>query len=336
MSAISYKQIRKIKSSDFSLDLLRTNEPVVIEGLVSNWPLVKKSINGSLEDIRSYLLCYYESNRILAFASSHEDGKKFTYADTVSRKSFTEMETTLDLIMDTIIESKNATNPGTVYMGSTSIDYVLPGLSIDNNFHIGDHEILKSIWIGNKSIVPAHFDVPDNIAFVCSGQRKFTLFPPSQLANLYVGPLEFTPAGQPISMVDIYNPDLKAFPKFNDAMGFGQSADLLPGDAIFIPSLWWHQVESFGELNVLINYWWRSVPSFMGNPMDALMHSILSIRDLPDHQKINWVNMFNYYVFNYNNKNFSHVPEDISGALGQIDHDSSKKIRALLLSNLNR
>ena len=31
-------------------------------------------------------------------------------------------------------------------LGSTSIDYVLPGLSIDNNFHIGDHEILKSIW----------------------------------------------------------------------------------------------------------------------------------------------------------------------------------------------
>jgi len=221
-------------------------------------------------------------------------------------------------------------------MGSTSIDYVLPGLSKDNNFQINNESPIKSIWIGNSSIVPPHFDVPDNIAFVCSGKRRFTLFPPDQVKNLYIGPLEFTPAGQPISLVDIYNPDLNKFPKFEYAKNYGQSAELFPGDAIFIPSLWWHQVESFGPLNILINYWWRNVPSFMGNPMDALMHSILSVRDLPDHQKENWINMFKHYVFDYDDKNFEHIPRDIHGAIGNIDSDLAKKIRALLLNNLNR
>jgi hypothetical protein len=112
---------------------------------------------------------------------------------------------------------------------------------------------------------------------------------------MYVGPLEHTPAGQPISLVDIDNPDLIKFPKFEEAMEYGLSAELGPGDGIFIPSLWWHQVESFGNLNILVNYWWRDVPSFMGNPMDALMHSILSIRDLPEHQKENWALCFQKY-----------------------------------------
>ena len=124
--------------------------------------------------------------------------------------------------------------------------------------------------------------------------------------------------------------------EFEFAKNHGKSAELMPGDAIFIPSLWWHQVESFGPLNVLINYWWRNVPSYMGNPMDALMHSILSVRDLPQHQKDNWINMFKHYVFDYENKNFDHIPDDIHGAVGDIDDNLAKKIRALLLNNLNR
>ena len=34
-------------------------------------------------------------------------------------------------------------------------------------------------------------------------------------------------------------------------------ADLEPGDAIYIPALWWHAVQATGELNVLVNYWWN-------------------------------------------------------------------------------
>ena len=119
-------------------------------------------------------------------------------------------------------------------------------------------------------------------------------------------------------------------------MGHGLSAVLGPGDGIFIPSLWWHQVESFGKLNILVNYWWRDVPSFMGNPMDALMHSILSIRDLPEHQKENWANMFQHYVFNNLDENFNHIPDNLNGSHKKINDELAKNLRALLLKNLNR
>ena len=69
--------------------------------------------------------------------------------------------------METIGKSKELENPGTIYMGSTSLDYVLPGFEKENTFITEGIKPLKSIWIGNKTIVPPHFDVPDNIAFVC-------------------------------------------------------------------------------------------------------------------------------------------------------------------------
>ena len=153
---------------------------------------------------------------------------------------------------------------------------------------------------------------------------------------MYIGPLELTPAGQPISLVDIENPDFEKFPKFKEAQSYGQSALLEPGDGIFIPSLWWHQVQSFGDLNILINYWWRDIPSYMGNPMDALMHSIISLRDLPEHQKLNWLNMFNHYVFNFDKKNFGHIPDELNGSHKEINDDLAKDLRTLLLKNLNR
>ena len=241
---MEYKSLKEINAADFNLEKTKLNMPFVVRGLVEDWPLVKKS-NEPISEISKYLLYYYESNRVIAFANKHEDGNKFTYADSHNRKSFEQLESTLDLILETIGKSNELDNPGTIYMGSTSLDYVLPGFEKENTFITEGIEPLKSIWIGNQTIVPPHFDVPDNIAFVCTGSRKFTLFPPEQIKNLYMGPIEFTPAGQPISMVDIEDPDFEKYPNFKDAMDEGLTATLYPGDAIFIPSLWWHQVESF-------------------------------------------------------------------------------------------
>ncbi len=57
------------------------------------------------------------------------------------------------------------------------------------------------VWLCNRSEVATHFDLSDNIAVVALGRRRFTLFPPTATADLYVGPFNNTlPAGQPVSM----------------------------------------------------------------------------------------------------------------------------------------
>src|SRR5206468_367295 len=83
-------------------------------------------------------------------------------------------------------------------------------------------------------------------------ERRFTLFPPEQLQNLYVGPLDFNPAGQAISLVDHAAPDLERFPRYAEALQHAQVAELEAGDAIFIPSMWWHAVEALAPFNALV------------------------------------------------------------------------------------
>ena len=75
--------------------------------------------------------------------------------------------------------------------------------------------------------------------------------------NLYVGPLDYAPTGAAMSMVHL-RAGLRAIPAVQGALSAACQAELGPGDALYIPTLWWHHVESLDpHLNVLVNYWWK-------------------------------------------------------------------------------
>mgnify|MGYP000193751085 CR=1 FL=1 len=69
-------------------------------------------------------------------------------------------------------------------------------------------------------------------------------------------------------MVDIRQPDLEQFPNYAKAEAVAQQAILEPGDAIYIPALWWHGVESLEGLNVLVNYWWDQLNVYSIGPSE--------------------------------------------------------------------
>jgi hypothetical protein len=148
--------------------------------------------------------------------------------------------------------------------------------------------------------------------------------------------LDLTPAGQAISLVDFTNPDLDRFPKFAEALESACTYELQPGDAIFVPSMWWHQVESLSSFNMLVNYWWCSTPAIMGAPMDALMHAILSIREIPQPQRNIWKALFDHYVFSADESVYAHIPEPGRGCLAPMDQASAGKLRAEINAKLNR
>jgi len=134
--------------------------------------------------------------------------------------------------------------------------------------------------------------------------------------------------------VDFNDPDYQRFPKFRQALESAQVVELEPGDAILIPSMWWHHVEALEPLNVLVNYWWRDTPRYLGGPLNVLQHAILGLRDLPPEQREVWKQLFDYYVFNPDPEHIAHIPEQARGVLNPIDEATAKKIRTMLAQKL--
>jgi hypothetical protein len=314
-------------------ELLCSSTPVVLRGLVKDWPLVKQA-NISNQAAQSYLRQYYNQNKIRAFMADAKYQGRFFYNDDLSGFNFTPTTTTFNKVLDDLAKYEHIPEPPGLYMGSTAVDHILPEFRQNNDLPLLVDNPLISIWVGNQSRIAAHYDVTDNIACVAAGKRRFTVFPPNQLDNLYIGPLDFTPAGQPASLVDFSQPDLVKHPKFAEAMQHAQVAELEAGDAIFIPSMWWHHVEGLSRFNVLVNYWWRQVDIQIGAPMDALNHALLSIRDLPLAQRDAWRDLFEHYIFAP--KDHSYIPEDKRGVLNPIDEQTARKLRASLVNKLNR
>ena len=315
--------------------LLESTEPLVLRGLVSQWPMVRAALE-SPQAAGRYLLGFYRDATVGAMLGEPEIAGRYFYNEDLSGFNFKTERLRLDAVLAEITQPASHAPSRSIYVGSTTIDAALPGFREHNDIDLGVRNPLASIWIGNRARIAAHHDLPDNLACVAAGHRRFTLFPPEQLANLYVGPLDLTPAGQAISLVDFANPDYARFPRFAQAEQAARVAELGPGDAIFIPSMWWHHIESLDSFNVLVNYWWRQSPAHMDAPIAALMLAIMTMRDLPPAQRAAWQNLFRHYVFEADAKTTAHIPEQSRGSLGALSGDVVRDMRARLLARLNR
>jgi len=318
-------------------ELLRSGQPVVLRGLVEHWPMVRAA-RASTGEAVAYLQRFEREGALPAVVTvgPPEIGGRFFYNHDLSDFNFRREHVPLGVVLKTLLKYATVDAPPAIYIASTTIDTWLPGFRAENDLALGAREPLASIWIGNRTRIPAHQDVPDNLACVVAGRRRVTLFPPQQLSNLYIGPLDFTPAGQAISLVDFDAPDFDRFPKFAEALKHAQVAELGPGDAVFIPSMWWHYVQALEDFNVLVNYWWRQSSAWMDTPMNALMLAIMSIRDLPPNEREIWDDVFRHYVFGANEATAEHIPANARRVLGPFDDEKARALRARLLQRLNR
>ena len=316
-------------------EVLDSTIPLVLRGLVDSWPLVQAAKQSASDSI-DYLTQFDSGAPLTVFTGPAENKGRVFYNQDYSGFNFANQQADLKQVFAQLIEHSDNSQAPMVYVGSTMIDHWLPGFRQHNDLALSEHNPVVSIWLGNRSRIAAHYDFPTNIACCGAGRRRVTLFPPDQLENLYVGPLDFTPAGQPISLVDFAEPDYERFPKFREALKSAVVVELEPGDALLIPSMWWHHVEAHDPFNILINHWWRDEASYLGPPGDVLLHAILNIRELPAHQREAWRVFFDHYVFSADEDTVSHIPEGRKGVLGAMDEDTARRIRHLLRNKLNR
>jgi len=331
----SVREVRADEPGELPSGVLDRAEPTLIRGLVGHWPIVRAALD-SPAAVEAYLRRFYAGAPVNAvYGTPGENGRVF-YNEDLSGFNFEAVKSPLDTVLDDLRAQSHAEDPAGIYVGTTPVDTVLPGFRSENDIRLNIPNPLVSIWLGNRSRIAAHFDQPDNIACCAAGRRRFILFPPTQIENLYPGPIDFTPAGQIISMVDFEKPDFDAFPRFRAALEHAQVAELEPGDAIWVPSMWWHHVDGLEALNVLVNYWWNATPAWMDAPANVLDYALLALRDLPRRQREAWKALFDFYVFDFEDESIAHIPENRRGVLAPMDAMRARRLRAQLLRKINR
>jgi hypothetical protein len=307
-------------------------EPVVLRGLTADWPVVAAARSGTLGDYLSRMATVEPVPMVRARA---EEEQRLHYTAAIERPNFVREPVTIAGFFAELARQDGIPDADTLAIQGLAAASVLPDFATANPIPLLPG-VEPRLWLGTATIVATHNDQVENLACVAAGRRRFTLFAPEQVANLYMGPFHITPAGTAVSMAHVTAPDLARFPRFADALAEARTADLEPGDAIYIPYGWYHHVEALSPLNLLVNYWWNVARADVGSPWDAMMHGLVALRQLPADQRRAWRAMFDHYVFMTDADPAAHLPESVRGVLGARSPADLSTMRRSIIAALQR
>lgn len=329
------REWRNVDIAKFRNEVMAADRPALLKGLVADWPAVKAG-RASPETFCAYLKAF-DNGRPVSTAIAPPAAKgRLTYRDDMQGFTFERFNESFAAAAARVIAHRDDPEPPGIYAGAVSTAECFPGFAGENVLPVLDASVVSRVWVSNRVVAGTHYDMSDNVACVVAGHRRFTFFPLEQLHNLYVGPLDITPAGQPTSLVDVSNPDFARYPRFKEALEAAEVAELEPGDAVFIPNMWWHNVESLDAFNILVNYWWYDGARGAGSPFAALVHGLFAIKDLPESRRLAWRRLYDHFVFQMQGEPLAHLKPEQRGMLAPKSAELSRYIRAWLLKALQR
>jgi len=311
----------------FGEEVVAPYRPLVLRGYASEWPAVKAA-SQSDEALAAYIAGLDSGRQTELLVGPPEIGGRYFYDDGLHGCNFQKRSTTVSGLLTYLLRQRDRDQTTALYAGAAATDAVLPGWSADNPLGLDLPTAQARVWIGNESHVATHFDESSNIAVVVAGRRRVTLFPPEQVDNLYLGPLHLTIAGPLVSMVDVAKPDLDRYPRYAEAERHALHADLEPGDALYIPPIWWHAVHAQGGFNVMVNHWWEEPGSRSVIP--TMIAALRAVRDLPAAHRQAWRHWFDRMVFDDAAPAMAdHLPEHARGYAGPPSPARAAFLRAI-------
>jgi hypothetical protein len=321
-------------AEQFLHEVVEPCRPVVIRGLNDEWPAVRAGETSPLA-FKQHLAQFDAGGRIEVFFGEPRIAGKYYYNDELQGFNFERRQMKLADALDTMVSCLDQPGSRSIYVGSVPANDFLPGFATQNPMTLLTPGIGPRIWLGHAANVSSHYDALDNLACVVAGTRRFTLYSPELIDRLYVGPIDNTMAGQPVSLAASSSVRADArYPLFEQIRDKALVAELLPGDALYIPKLWWHQVESTASFNGLVNYWWDSFSAGPDSPYTALLLSMITIAERPPEERRAWQALFNHYVFRANGHPLAHLPAQQHGLLGPLKPENYGRIRARVMQLL--
>src|SRR6202140_3064016 len=328
-AAIPVASIKTAAELDFAV---KAAKPLILQGLIEHWPSLAAG-RASPAALGNY---FKSMDRGIpppvmeAPASTHG---RFGYRADLREFTFSTRQRGISETLDRIERQIDRPNAPIIAVQMLPLASLLPDF-VQQNPMPRRPQIAPLLWLGGRVRTQIHHDRDHNLACVIAGRRRFVLFPPEQVVNLYIGPIDNPP---PLSIVDLEAPDFSRFPRFEEALATARTAELGPGDALLMPRHWWHHVTSRDPYNAMVNYWWGTHAPGLENPYDCFLTALLAIKDLPAPERIYWQAMFSAYVFQSEGSAVEHIPPDLRGVLGTMSSGTrgalKQKLKASFLKS---
>jgi len=318
-----------LDTETFRAEILPGGQPVLIKGLVRTWPAVAAALESDARVVDYLKRLDVGRPAPVSVCSPDQKGLFFFTPDMRGFNFSTDLRPIPALLDGLLTHGADPAAP-TIYSQSLLLQDFMPDFPPRNPLNLVPPHARPRLWVGNQVRTQTHFDPSHNLACLVAGRRRFTLFPPDQICNLYPGPIDRNPGGIPVSMVEIEAPDFEKYPLFAQALPHAQFADLEPGDALYIPYGWWHHVRSTASLNILVNYWWSEAKGSRPSHFAPLFLAIATWRDLPDDEKRLWKRLMDLYVFGDPEKMSAHLPAEGKGLSGPMTREVAERLRAFM------
>lgn len=307
-------------------------QPVVLRGLCAAWPIAEAAAQ-SWDSLQQYLVQLDSGALAQAFIGPPSISGRYYYSEGLDGFNFERRDMRLaDALSEMGVSADDPDQPS-IYFGSVLADKHVPGFAEQNSLSMLSASVRPLLWLGNASFVSAHYDTFDNLACVVAGRRRFTLYRPADVSRLYVGPIDNTMAGPPVALAVGSEVGDPRYPKFESIRDDAMVAELAPGDAIYLPKLWWHQVEATDTRNMLVNYWWDAFSRGPDAPYSTMMLAMTAIAERPEGERAAWRAFFDHYVFRTEGHPLAHLAEDQRGILGSAS-ENFRRIRAMVMRQL--
>lgn len=125
-----------------------------------------------------------------------------------------------------------------------------------------------NFWAGSgNTVTELHYDPVDNLLTIIKGKKNIIIFAPDQTNKLYNAPPQLSRKSLTHSFVNIQKINKNLYPKVLDARYY--ECILSEGDTLFLPSGYWHVVESIG-FNMAVNIWWiPNISNLLKKPVSS-------------------------------------------------------------------
>jgi ribosomal protein L16 Arg81 hydroxylase len=221
-------RVSALCADDFYRTYWTPSRPVVLQGFVAQWPAFARwsprYLANLFGDIEVETMCRLRSDRCA-------EGLQY--------------QTRQRMALARVVELMRAPErPGEPYIVAQNQVLRRPELALlwddlpcdPSWFDAERARVGVSMWFGPAdTVTPLHFDLQDVLLAQVFGSKRVTLAAPNQAPFLYNSVGGY-------AHVDPDAPDHKRYPLFRRAVL--AQVTILPGDALYIPHSWWHQVRS--------------------------------------------------------------------------------------------